>query len=64
MDADTAKLEICGKEDCLEKAVLTMRIDTDEGTEFDCFCFNHLPDAAKYITMIYDENRGEESPKE
>lgn len=51
-DPENARMEICGKDDCFNRAVLTTRIRTDRGPTFHNFCLEHLRDASEMIRMI------------
>ncbi len=58
-DAEQAKKLTCHKEvapdeACGAPSMLTLRVETDEGPEYMCFCRVHLPEALGVVKMLMD----------
>ena len=45
----------CQRKDCNRSAILTMRLETDEGPAFMSFCAGHLEVARDLLQALIDE---------
>jgi hypothetical protein len=52
LNVEQARREICSCRDCGKGATVVLKIRTDEGSSYDCFCWEHLDVGAKILLEV------------